>query len=97
MEDKLSNLNKAFENRIRIGIMHILLKNNWVDFTTLKKILNVTDGNLSSHLSSLEKQNMIKLKKQFIDNRPKTSYKISRNGIRKFNLHLDALEYVIKR
>ncbi len=97
MEDKLSNLNKAFENRIRIGIMHVLLKNNWVDFTTLKKILNVTDGNLSSHLSSLEKQNMIKLKKQFIDNRPKTSYKISRNGNRKFNLHLDALEYVIKR
>jgi len=97
MEELLSNLNKSFDNRIRIGIMSILLRSNWVDFTTLKNTLKATDGNLSSHLSSLEKQNMIKLKKQFINNRPKTSYKISRNGLRKFTLHLNALEILIKR
>jgi len=97
MKELLSNLNKAFDNRIRIGIMSILLRGNWVDFTTLRDTLKATDGNLSSHLSSLEKQNMIKLKKQFINNRPKTSYKVSRNGLRKFTLHLNALEELIKR
>jgi len=97
MKETLSDLNKAFENRIRIGIMSVLLRNNWVDFTTLRNTLKATDGNLSSHLSSLEKLNMIKLKKQFINNKPKTSYKISRNGLRKFTLHLNALEELIKR
>ncbi len=97
MKNILSNLNKAFDSRVRVGIMSILLKSNWVDFTTLKNTLQVTDGNLSSHLSSLEKQNMIKLKKQFIENKPKTSYKISRNGLRKFNEHLNALEKLINR
>ena len=97
MKELLSNLNKAFDNRIRIGIMTILMRSNWVDFTTLRNTLQATDGNLSSHLSSLEKQNMIKLKKQFVGNRPKTSYKISRNGLRKFTLHLNALEQLIKR
>ena len=97
MKELLSNLNKAFDNRIRIGIMSILLRSNWVDFTSLRNTLKATDGNLSSHLSSLEKQNMIKLKKQFVNNRPKTSYKITRNGLRKFTLHLNALEELIKR
>jgi DNA-binding HxlR family transcriptional regulator len=97
MKNLLSSLNKAFDSRVRVGIMSILLKSNWIDFTTLKNTLQVTDGNLSSHLSSLEKQNMIKLKKQFIENKPKTSYKISRNGLRKFNEHLNALEKLINR
>jgi len=97
MKNILSNLNKAFDSRVRVGIMSILLKSNWVDFTALKNTLQVTDGNLSSHLSLLEKQNMIKLKKQFIENKPKTSYKISRNGLRKFNEHLNALEKLINR
>lgn len=96
MKDIISNLNKAFDNRVRVGIMSILLKSNWVDFTTLRNTMEVTDGNLSSHLSSLEKQNMIKLKKQFINKRPKTSYKISRNGLRKFTEHLDAFNKLTK-
>ncbi len=97
MKELLSNLNKAFDNRMRIGIMAILLRSNWVDFVTLKKTLEATDGNLSSHLSYLEKQNMIKLKRQFVNNRPRTSYKISRNGLRKFSLHLNVLEELIKK
>jgi len=92
MKEIISKLNKSFDNRIRVGIMSILMKNNWVDFTTLKQLLDATDGNLSSHISSLEKQNMIKLKRQFVDNRPKTSYKITRNGLRKFSDHLKAFE-----
>ena len=96
MKELLSNLNKAFDNRMRIGIMSILLRSNWVDFVTLKNTLKATDGNLSSHLSYLEKQNMIKLRKQFVNNRPRTSYKISRNGLRKFTLHLNVLEKLIE-
>lgn len=97
MKNIISNLNKIFDNRIRVGIMSILLRANWVDFTTLRNALQATDGNLSSHLSALEKHNMIKLKKQFVGNKPKTSYKISRSGLRKFTEHLNAFEELIKR
>lgn len=97
MKEIITNLNKAFDNRIRIGIMSVLLKSNWMDFTTLRNTLQATDGNLSCHLSALEKQNMIKLKKQFVGNRPKTSYKITHNGLRKFTRHLNALDDLIKR
>lgn len=96
MKETLSKLNKAFDSRVRVGIMSILMESNWIDFSTLKKTLDVTDGNLSSHLSSLEKQNMIKLKRQFVGSRPKTSYKITRNGLRKFSEHLSVFEKLIK-
>ncbi|MFK5857563.1 MAG: transcriptional regulator [Bacteroidota bacterium] len=97
MKEILSNLNKVFDSRMRIGIMAILLSGNWVDFTTLRNTLEATDGNLSSHLSSLEKNNMIKLKRQFIKGRPRTSYKISRNGLRKFTSHLNAIEGLVEK
>lgn len=76
--------------------MSILLREGWVDFTVLRDTLQATDGNLSSHLSALEKENMLKIKKQFVKNRPRTSYKITRNGLRRFTLHLEAFEKLIK-
>jgi DNA-binding HxlR family transcriptional regulator len=96
MKEEFDKLNKLFDSRIRVGVMSILMKANWVDFSTIKKTLGATDGNLSSHLSTLEKHNIIKLKKQFINNRPKTSYKINRQGLRKFAEHLEAFEKLTK-
>ena len=96
MKDLISKLNKLFDSRVRVGIMSILLRSNWVDFSTLKEALGTTDGNLSSHLTSLEKSNMIKLKRQFVNNRPRTSYKITRQGLRRFSEHLEAYEMLTK-
>ena len=55
MKEVLKDLDKAFENRIRLGIMSALMVNDFLDFNVLKDILGVTDGNLASHLKSLEK------------------------------------------
>ncbi len=96
MRSIIENLNKLFDSRIRVGIMSMLIRSNWVDFGTLKELLKATDGNLSSHLSALEKGSMIKVKKQFVNNRPKTSYKITRHGLRKFTEHLKAYEQLTK-
>ena len=97
MKDIISQLNKAFDSRVRVGIMSMLMKSNWIDFTTLRNDLGATDGNISSHLTYLEGQNMIKLKKQFVNNRPKTSYKITRNGLRKFTEHLAVFEKLLNQ
>ena len=54
MKNILANINKAFENRIRLGIMSVLVVNTSMDFISLREILEVTDGNLASHLRALE-------------------------------------------
>jgi DNA-binding HxlR family transcriptional regulator len=96
MKDLISGLNKVFESRIRLGIMSVLMVNDSFDFISLKESLNVTDGNLASHLRALEDKGLIKAKKQFIGRKPNTSYKITEKGIHLFKEHLNALEILIK-
>ena len=95
MKGLISGLNKAFDNKVRLGIMSVLLTKNESDFKTLKSILNVTDGNLASHLKALEKENFISVMKQFIGRKPNTSYLVTDEGKSAFKKHLNALEELI--
>ncbi len=97
MKNYIQFLNKAFENRIRLGIMSVLMVNDWVEFSTLKEMLDITDGNLASHISALEKLEYIEVQKQFIGKKPNTTYKVTRIGKKAFNEHLDALEKLLKQ
>jgi DNA-binding MarR family transcriptional regulator len=94
--DYLGKFNKVFENRIRLGIMSVLMVNDQVEFTRLKELLQVTDGNLASHLASLEKEGYIAVIKQFVDRKPNTSYAVTSAGKKAFNEHLNALEKILK-
>ena len=76
--------------------MSVLIVNDSADFNTLKETLDVTDGNLASHLKALEDNDLIKIKKQFIGRKPNTRYFITDNGSQQFNQHLNALEDLIK-
>ncbi|MCH8902619.1 MAG: transcriptional regulator [Bacteroidetes bacterium] len=96
MKDIILRLNKLFESRIRLGIMSILVVNDWVDFKYLKETLDLTDGNLASHLHSLEKNNYIHVRKGFIGRKPNTSFSVTDVGRKEFKLHLNALERLIK-
>ncbi|MBX2841714.1 MAG: transcriptional regulator [Flammeovirgaceae bacterium] len=96
MKNIFTRLNKAFENRIRLGVMSILVINDSVDFNFLKETLQVSDGNLASHLSNLEKLQFIEVRKQFIGKKPNTSYIASNAGKQAFQKHIDALEEIIK-
>jgi DNA-binding HxlR family transcriptional regulator len=75
--------------------MSILIVNDSVDFKSLKEMLEVSDGNLASHLAALEKKEYVSVKKQFIGKKPNTSYKITREGDLAFKEHLTALEKLI--
>lgn len=96
MSHFLHQLNKAFENRTRLGIMSVLAVNERADFNRLKELLDLTDGNLASHLTALEKENYIEVQKQFIGKKPNTSYIITETGRAAFRSHLDALEAMLK-
>ena len=92
----IEKLNKSFESRVRLGIMSVLMANDWMDFGSMKELLEVTDGNLSSHISSLEKLEYVEIRKEFIKKRPKTSYRVTKKGKSAFTLHLAALEKLLK-
>ena len=96
MENIIANLNKVFDSRIRLGIMSILSVNDSVDFSSMKELLELTDGNLASHLKALESADYIRVTKQFIGRKPNTKYHITELGKRDFKEHLDALEKLIK-
>lgn len=93
----ISKLNKEFESRVRLGIMSVLMVNDWVDFSEMKTLLEITDGNLASHSNALEKAEYIEVKKEFVGKKPKTSYRVTQAGRTAFTEHLDALEKLIAR
>ncbi len=96
MKISINELNKAFESRVRLGIMAVLAVNDTLDFNSLKEYLQVTDGNLASHLKALEKEEYIAVEKSFIDKKPNTRYSITPIGKKAFNDHLAALEGLIQ-
>ncbi|MFD2725572.1 winged helix-turn-helix domain-containing protein [Hyunsoonleella rubra] len=93
----INNINKLFDHRIRLGIMSILMVNEYADFNKLKELLDATDGNLASHTKALEKAEYIKVEKQFIGRKPNTRYSTTKLGRAEFKKHIDALEAIINK
>lgn len=96
MKIPFDDLHKAFESRIRLGIMSVLAVNDMLDFTSLREYLDVTDGNLATHLKTLEREGFIGVEKSFIDRKPNTRYYKTRAGKKAFNEHLSVLEAIIR-
>lgn len=91
----IDDINKAFDHRIRLGIMSVLMVNEYADFTGLRELLDITDGNLASHLKALEKEGYIRVEKQFINRKPNTRYSKTVSGRKAFQKHIDALERLL--
>ena len=96
MKNPISGLNKIFDNRIRLGVMSILMVNDEMSFNDLKQMLEVTDGNLATHLVNLEDNGFIRVHKGFIGRKTNTTYAITKAGGKAFNDHIAALEGMIK-
>lgn len=97
MKNPFEHLDKALEHRVRLQIMSVLVTNESYDFNSLKELLDVTDGNLASHIKALEKEKYISVNKTFVDRKPNTKYKVTVKGRHAFKSHLDALEAVVKQ
>ncbi len=96
MKNAFQELNKAFESRIRLGIMSALMVNDFVDFNTLKELLELTDGNLASHLRALEQLAYVRMEKSFLGRKPNTRYAVTPEGRMAFEQHIAVLEQIIK-
>lgn len=93
----ITNINKVFDHRIRLGIMSVLMVNEYADFKMLKELLGATDGNLASHTKALEKAEYIVVEKQFIGRKPNTRYMATPLGREAFKKHINALEKLIQK
>ncbi|MEO6671160.1 MAG: transcriptional regulator [Ferruginibacter sp.] len=96
MSNPIDNLNKLFDSRVRLGIMSALMVNDEINFNDLKELLNITDGNLASHLKALEENVFVKVEKGFIGRKTNTTYKITKAGEKAFKSHIAALEKMIR-
>ncbi len=90
-----NQLNKAFESRVRLGVMSVLMVNDWVSYSEMKELLSLTDGNLASHITALDKLNYIEIEKKFVGKKPQTSYKATKLGKTEFEKHIDGLEKLL--
>jgi DNA-binding MarR family transcriptional regulator len=95
-KNPIENLNKSFDSRVRLGIMSALMVNDEINFNDLKELIQVTDGNLASHIRALEEIGYIKVDKGFVGRKTNTVYSVTKAGEKAFRSHLDALEQMIK-
>lgn len=96
MKNPIEQLSKVFDSRIRLGIMSALVVNDAISFNELKELIEVTDGNLATHLKTLEENQFLKVEKGFLGRKTNTTYKITKSGQKAFKSHLEALENLIK-
>lgn len=97
MKNPINGLNKVFDNRVRLGVMSVLVVNQEISFNDLKSMLEVTDGNLATHLVHLEENGFVKVHKGFIGRKTNTTYSITKAGEKAFTDHIAALEGMIRR
>lgn len=96
MKEVLQDINDAFTSRYRLGIMSALMVNDFLDFNTLKELLDMKDGNLASHTKALESLEYITIEKSFIGKKTNTKYRVTYKGRKAFEQHLEALEKILR-
>ena len=95
----MANLDTIIHQPVRLKIMSSLMSieaEEKVDFTYLKNVLELTDGNLGAHLGKLEEAGYIRTEKMFVDKKPKTYICLTGTGRDAFKEHITALENIVK-
>ncbi|MCD6168860.1 MAG: transcriptional regulator [Caldisericia bacterium] len=92
MRYKVNELDNVIHERSRLLILTLLLKEGKLSFSELKERLNLTDGNLISHLRILEDNELINVEKKFVKRKPKTFYSLSEKGRKKFMDYLEKIK-----
>ena len=96
MKNPFDNLDKVMSHNCRLQIMSVLAVNDSYDFKSLRELLQVTDGNLATHIKALEKEKYVSVNKSFVDRKPSTRYKITEKGRGAFKKHIDALDELVR-
>jgi len=95
----MAELNETIHQTVRLRIMAVLATlepSDEVDFSYLRDLLEVTDGNLGAHLRKLEEAGYIAVNKAFVERKPRSFVSATPEGRRGFQEHVVALEAILK-
>lgn len=90
------DLDKLVHQPTRLQIFAYLYRHGETAFPELVEELDVTEGNLSSHIETMEEADCVAVEKQFVDRRPRTTYRLTDRGREKFEDHVGTLETLIE-
>ncbi len=91
------NLERVFHEPNRLAILSMLCASDEpVSFTELRNTCNLTDGNLNRHLKALEDEGVVKIRKAFVDRKPRTTISVTARGLERFQAYVDALGAALK-
>lgn len=93
----IEDLDPDLHQPVRTRILTYLLRDGETDFVTLKKELNLTDGHMTTHMRVLTESGLVEVRKEFVTNKPRTSYKVTRDGKKRFLAYLDVLKKLIEQ
>lgn len=97
VSDLTKKLDKIFHERARLGVMSILIASSEdVSFPELVRKLELTRGNLSVHIKVLEENGYVKSKKEFVNRKPRTTFRVTKAGRKAFDEYLNLLEQIVK-
>ncbi len=94
---EIKKLDPVIHERVRLGILGLLIQTDELTFSELKETLKLSDGNLASHLRTLEENGIIEVRKTFIGRKPKTFYRLTQQGKRRFLEYLDAITKILSK
>jgi len=89
------DFNKPVHQPTRLQIFSYLYSHGKTEFTNLVDELDVTEGNLSSHLQTMEDEQAVIVEKEFVDRKPRTTYQLTDEGRELFEDHVETLETLI--
>lgn len=90
------SLDSVIHERVRLAIISALAVNDELSFNDLKKLLGITDGNLSVHARKLEVAGYVKCSKSFVGRQPRTTFRLNAAGRRALESYLQQMESVIR-
>ena len=93
----LSRIDRLIHSPVRLGVLAALHSGGEESFTNLKKIVGATDGNLTIHLKVLEDNGIIKVRKAFVDRRPRSSYRLTEKGRRMFREYVECVSQMVEQ
>ncbi len=90
-----NELDQVIHQPIRTKIIALLLNSGECDYSTIKNTLNISDGHMSTHMKVLVTEEYVVMEKNFVDNKPKTTYKITKYGKKKFSEYIEVLKKIV--
>lgn len=90
------DLDPLIHQPVRTRVLAYLASAGPSDFTSLKTALHLSDGHMSTHMRQLVEGGYVEAQKEFVENKPKTTYKISKLGRRKFSDYVETLRELIE-